>query len=103
MNKNDDIHILFKTLVDTLPYEYNAELTDDGTTIAIIKEDSDHTMYITPDDYDDEPDDEPYDVIAIGHDDPNRGYYVEYEPIYRPTEDEQPSLDTIITDIKNHF
>ena len=99
MNKHDDIHILYKTLVDTLPYEYNVELTDDGTTIAITKEDSDYTMYITPDDLDDEPDD----VIAIGHDDPNRGYYVEYEPIYQASEDEQPSLDAIITDIKNHF
>lgn len=98
MNKNNNIHILFKTLTDTLPYEYNEELTDDGTTIAITKEDSDYTMYITLDDNDD-----PDDVIAIGHDDPNRGYYVEYEPIYRPSEDEQTSLDAIITDIKNHF
>lgn len=97
MNKNNNIHILFKTLTDTLPYEYNEELTDDGTTIAITKEDSDYTMYITLDD------DDPDDVIAIGHDDPNRGYYVEYEPIYRPHEDEQTSLDAIITDIKNHF
>lgn len=28
---------------------------------------------------------DPDDVIAIGHDDPNRGYFVEHEPIYRPT------------------
>lgn len=28
---------------------------------------------------------DPDDVTAIGHDDPNRGYFVEYEPIYRPT------------------
>lgn len=98
MNKNNNIHILLKTLTDTLPYEYNEELTDDGTTIAITKEDSDYTMYIALDD-----DDDPDDVIAIGHDDPNRGYYVEYEPIYQPSEDEQTSLDAIITDIKNHF
>lgn len=26
--------------------------------------------------------DEPDDVIAIGHDDPNRGYFLEYVPIY---------------------
>lgn len=25
------------------------------------------------------------DVTAIGHDDPNRGYYTEYEPIDPPT------------------
>lgn len=92
MNKNDNIHLLLKTLTDTLSYEYNEELTDDETTIAITKEDSDDTMYITLDD-----------VMAIGHDDPNRGYYTEYEPIYRYFEEEQISLDTIITDIKNHF
>lgn len=49
MNKNDNIHILFKTLTDTLPYEYTEELTDNGTTIAITKEDSDYDMYISPD------------------------------------------------------
>lgn len=92
MNKNDNIHILLKTLTDTLPYEYNEELTDDGTTIVITKEDSDDAMYITLDD-----------VMAIGHDDPNRGYYTEYEPIYRYFEEEQIPLDTILTDIKNHF
>lgn len=98
MDKNDSIHILFKTLTDILPYEYNEELTDDETTIAITKEDSDLTVYVTLDDDDDDDD-----VIAIGHDDPNRGYFVEYEPIYRYPEDEQVSLDTIITDIKNSF
>lgn len=92
MNKNDTIHILLKTLTDTLPYEYNETLTDDETTIVITKEGSDDAMYITLDD-----------VMAIGHDDPNRGYYTEYEPIYRYFEEEQIPLDTIITDIKNHF
>lgn len=92
MNNNDNIHILLKTLTDTLPYEYNETLTDDGTTIVITKEDSDDAMYITLDD-----------VMAIGHDDPNRGYYTEYEPIYRYFEEEQIHLDTIIADIKNHF
>lgn len=29
--------------------------------------------------------DDPDDVIAIGHDDPNRGSFVEYEPLYRST------------------
>lgn len=66
MNKNDNIHILFKTLTDILPHEYTEELTDNETTIAITKEDSDYDMYISPDDpdiddlevtvnYDDEP------------------------------------------------
>lgn len=92
MNKNDNIHILLKTLTDILPYEYNETLTDDETAIVITKEDSDDAMYITLDD-----------VMAIGHDDPNRGCYTEYEPIYRYFEEEQIPLDTIITDIKNHF
>lgn len=48
MNKNDNIHILFKTLTDTLPHEYTEELTDNETTIAITKEDSDYDMYISP-------------------------------------------------------
>ena len=99
MNKNDDIHILLKTLTDILPYEYNEELTYDGTTIAITKEGSDHSVYVTLDDDDTAADD----VTAIGHDDPNRGYYVEYEPIYRYPEDGQIFLDTILADIKNSF
>lgn len=98
MNKNDSIHILFKTLTDTLPYEYNEKLTDDETAIVITKGDSDCAVYVTLDDDDDDDD-----VMAIGHDDPNRGYYVEYEPIYRYPEDEQVPLDTILTDIKNSF
>ena len=92
MNKNDNIHILLKTLTDTLPYEYNETLTDDGTAIVITKEDSDDAMCITLDD-----------VIAIGHDDPNRGYCTEYEPIYRYFEEEQIPLDAILTDIKNRL
>lgn len=99
MNKNDNIHILLKTLTDILPYEYNETLTDNETTIVITKEDSDHAVYVTLDADDAAADD----VIATGHDDPNRGYYVEYEPIYRYHEDEQITLDTILTDIKNSF
>lgn len=49
MNKNDDLHILLKTLTDTLPHEYTEELTDNETTILITKEDSDYDMYISPD------------------------------------------------------
>ena len=87
MNKNDNIHTLLKTLTDILPYEYNETLT------VITNENSHSAMYITLDD----------DVRATGHDDPNRGYYVEYEPTYQYPTDEQIPLDTIITDIKNHF
>lgn len=53
MNKNDNIHILFKTLTDTLPHEYTEELTDNKTTIAITKEDSDYDIYISPNGPDD--------------------------------------------------
>lgn len=49
MNKNDNIHILFKTLTDILPYEYTEELTDNETTIVITKEDSDYDIYISQD------------------------------------------------------
>nr|UWD63546.1 MAG: hypothetical protein [Bacteriophage sp.] len=52
MNKNDNIHILFKTLTDTLPHEYTEKLTDNKTTIAITKEDSDYDLYISPDGHD---------------------------------------------------
>ena len=47
MTKNNNLHTLFKTITDILPYEYNEELTDDETTIVITKEDSDYDMYIS--------------------------------------------------------
>lgn len=96
MNKNNDFHILFKTLSDTLPYEYDGRLTDNGTAITLSKKDSDNTAYISSDDDDDI-------VIAIGHDDPNRGYFVEYETIHRPTEDEQIPVGSIAADIKHYL
>ena len=93
MNKHDNLHTLLKTLTDILPYEYNETLTDNETTIVITKENSPSAMYITLDD----------DVRATGHDDPNRGYYVEYEPTYpSPTDDHIP-LATIITALRPHF
>lgn len=66
MNKNDNIHILFKTLTDTLPHEYTEELTDNETTIAITKEDSDYDMYISPDG----PDTDDLEVIVNYGDEP---------------------------------
>lgn len=47
MNNNDNIHILFKTLTDTLPYEYGEYLTKDTKYIAITKEESTIIAYIT--------------------------------------------------------
>lgn len=49
MNKNDNLHILFKTLTDTLPYEYGEHLTKDTKYIAITKKDSPIVVYITED------------------------------------------------------
>ena len=66
MNKNDNIHILFKTLTDTLPYEYTEALTDNETTIAITKEDSDYDIYISPDD----PDTDDFEVTVNYGDEP---------------------------------
>lgn len=70
MNKNDNIHILFKTLTDTLPYEYTEELTDNETTIAITKEDSDYDIYISPDD----PDTDDFEVTVNYGDEPIETY-----------------------------
>ena len=90
MNKNDNIHILFKTLTDTLPYEYTEELTDDETTIVITKEDSDYDMYISP----------------VGHDTDDFEATVSYgdEPveIHRwDTNDTNFNLIDLIASIKN--
>lgn len=49
MNKNDILHILFKTLTDILPYEYCEHLTKDTEYIAITKKDSPIVVYITED------------------------------------------------------
>lgn len=98
MNKNDNLHILFKTLTDTLPHEYNEKLTDNETTIVLTKEDSDCTMYISPDDIN--PDDF---IVAVSYDDPAKGYYEEYETFYWITEDEQIPLSSILSDIKHYL
>lgn len=98
MNKNDNIHTLSAILNGCLPYEYDQKLTDNETTIVITKEGSDLTMHISPDENNDDES-----VMAYGHDDPNRGYFVEYEPIYRSSEDEQIPLDAIIDNIKHHL
>lgn len=91
MSKNTNVRTLFHTLNGCLPYEYDEKLVTNENTIIITKENSDNTMYITLNNNNDDPDD-PDDVIAIGYDDPNRGYFVEYEP-----------LDTIIDNIKHNL
>lgn len=49
MNKNDNIHTLFKTLTDTLPYEYGEYLIKNSEYIGITKKDSTIIVYITED------------------------------------------------------
>lgn len=100
MDENTNIRTLFHTLNGCLPYEYDEKLVTNENTIIITKEDSDNAMYITLNDNDN---DDPDDVIAIGYDDPNRGRFVEYEPIYRSSEDERIPLDTIIDNIRHNL
>ena len=110
MDKNTNIQTLFHILNGCLPCGYDEKLVTNENTIIITKEDSDNTMYITLNNTDntdnlddtDYPDD-PDDVIAIGYDNPNRGSFVEYEPIYRSSENEQIPLDTIIDNIKHNL
>lgn len=70
MDKNDNIHILFKTLTDTLHHEYTEELTDNETTIVITKEDSDYDIYISPDG----PDTDDFEVTVSYGDEPVETY-----------------------------
>ena len=97
MTNNTTMQTLFRILNGCLPYEYDEKLVANEDTIILTKEDSDNTMSITLND------DDADDVILIGHDDPNRGYFMEYEPIYRSSEDEQIPLDSIIDNIKHHL
>lgn len=90
MNKNDNIHILFKTLTDTLPYEYTEELTDDENTIVITKEDSDYDIYISPDC----PDTDDFEVVVNYGDEPVEIYQWN-------TNDSNSNLTDLIAYIKN--
>lgn len=50
MSKNGNLHILFKTLTDILPYAYERLYSNGNDTepvIVIYKKDSELTMYIT--------------------------------------------------------
>lgn len=98
MNKHDSLHILFKTLTDTLPYEYNEKFIDNEPTIILTKEDSDCTMYISPDKLD--ADDF---TGAISYGNPAKGHYEEYETFHWISKDDQIPLDTILTDIKHYL
>lgn len=97
MNKNDSLHILFKTLADTLPFEYGLHFTNNETTIILAKEDSDCTMYISMDELDADTFE-----VAVGYDNAN-GRCEIYETFHWPPKDEQIPLGTIISDIKYYF
>lgn len=98
MNKHDNLHILFKTLTDTLPYEYNEKLIDNENTIILTKEDSDYTMYISPD----EPDTDDF-TVAISYDNPTKDNHEKYETLNWISKDDQIPLDTILADIKHYL
>lgn len=98
MNKNDNLHILFKTLADTLPYEYDEKFIDNETTIVLTKEGTDCTMYISPDEYNSDDF-----VVAVSYDNPSKDYYEEYETFYWISEDGQISLNPILRDIKHYL
>lgn len=97
MDKNDSLHILSKTLSDTLPYEYGIRLTDNETTIVLGKEDSDCIMYISTDKLDADA----FEVV-VGYDD-NEGICKTYETFHWVSKDDQIPLATIIADIKYYF
>lgn len=98
MSKHDNLHILFASLSGCLPYEYDQRFIDNETTIVLTKEDSDCTMYISPDEYNSDDF-----VVAVSYDDPSKGYYEEYDTFYWITKDEQIPLTTILTDIKHYL
>lgn len=98
MNKHDSLHTLFKTLTDTLPYEYSEKLLDNETTIVLTKENSDRTMYISPD----ETNSDDF-VAAISHEVVANSHYEEYETLHWATEDDLIPLDTITADIKHYL
>lgn len=100
MDKHTNIRTLFNILNGCLPYEYDTKLVTSENTIIITKENSDNTMYLT---LNNSNPDNPDDVIAIGYDNPNSGYPVEYEPIYQASKNEQIPLDTIINNIKHNL
>lgn len=98
MNKNDNLHLLFKTLTDILPYEYVGKLVDNETTIVITKQDSDRAMYISPEEHNSDDF-----LVAVSCDDPTKGNYEEYDTFYWLSEDDQIPLNTIISDIKHYL
>lgn len=99
MRENDSLHTLFKTLTNTLPYEYHEKLIKNENTIVVTKEGSDDTMYVSLDELDDADDS----AITVSYEDPTRSYYEEYKSIYCIPENEQIPIDAITADIKHYL
>lgn len=98
MPKNDNLRILFKTLTDILPYEYDEKFIPDDrfeSIITITKEGSSRIMYISTDMFD------PDDFAVSVYDDDNDDNPL--ENFYWVTEKPETTIGTIISDIKNHF
>nr|UVX39252.1 MAG: hypothetical protein [Bacteriophage sp.] len=94
MIKNDNLHILFKTLTDILPYEYNEKFTSGDRSepsITIIKEGSSRIMYISTDTYN------PNDFEVTVYDDDDNPL----ENFHWATEKPETTIETIIADIKH--
>ena len=92
MDKNDNIHILFKTLTDILHHEYTEELTDNETTIVITKEDSDYDMHISSDG----PDTDDFEVVVNYGDEPIELYQWN-------ADDQDPTLTDLIAFIERNL
>lgn len=98
MNKNDNLHILSKTLMDTLPREYSQKFDNNETGLILTEENSDLFMYVSPDEHN--ADDI---IVAVLHDDTDKGYVTEYETLHWTIENDQIPLSDILTDIKNYI
>lgn len=96
MNKNDNLHILFKTLTDTLPYEYGEYLTKDTEYIAITKKDSPIVVYITEDET------EPGTLNATSYD-TEETELLPYATIHLDTTDPDSNIIDSINEIKQLF
>lgn len=98
MNKHDNLHTLFKTITDILPYEYAEKFVHPDRfepSITITKEDSSRIMYISTDTHD------PDDFEVTVYDDENDDKPL--ENFHWTTGKPETTIETIIADIKHHL
>ena len=98
MSNHTTLSTLFATLHGSLPYEYDEKYLDTGTTASILisKSDSNHIMQIATCDHDDDV------LTAFSYDDGDDPDEAS-ETFQWDLDSPDVTLDTIITDIKNHF